>query len=115
MQDLELKKAAVIAEYLTKNVSFRELGQKHGVRYSSIHAWVKEFKSKKVPVGKKVKTKKQEPVDGLDEPSVDIKQLQKELEMARLENKLLNAIINIAEERFDIEIRKKPGAKRLKK
>jgi hypothetical protein len=43
--------------------------------------------------------------------TTDVKQLRKELEEARLYNKLLNAMIDIAEEEFDIPIRKKSGAK----
>src|SRR5690242_19079597 len=109
MQDLELKKAAVIAEYLTKDVSFRELGQKYGVRYPTIHAWVQEFKSKTDSVSKKPKRRKKSAVP--TELPTDIQQLQKELELARLENQLLNAIINIAEEQLDIDIRKKSGTK----
>ena len=46
------------------------------------------------------------------ELSGDVRRLQKELEEARLYNKLLNAMIDIAEEQFEIPIRKKPGAKR---
>jgi hypothetical protein len=46
------------------------------------------------------------------ELSTDVRRLRKELEEARLYNKLLNAMIDIAEEQFDIPIRKKPGAKR---
>jgi transposase len=46
------------------------------------------------------------------ELSAEVRQLRKELEEARLYNKLLNAMIDIAEEQFEIPIRKKPGAKR---
>ena len=41
-----------------------------------------------------------------------MRRLRKELEEARLYNELLNAMIDIAEDRFEIPIRKKPGAKR---
>jgi len=115
MQDLELKKAAIVAEYLTKEVSFRKLGQKYGVRYASIHAWVQEFKNVTGQVSKKTKNKKKHSVPAPQELPTDIQQLQKELEMARLENQLLNAIINIAEEELDIDIRKKSGTRPSKK
>jgi hypothetical protein len=42
----------------------------------------------------------------------DVKQLQAELRKAQLHNKLLNAIIDIAEDQFKIDIRKKSGTKR---
>lgn len=46
------------------------------------------------------------------ELSADVRRLRKELEEARLYNRLLNAMIDIAEEQFEIPIRKKPGARR---
>jgi hypothetical protein len=46
------------------------------------------------------------------EPSEsDVKKLQRELEKERLHNKLLNAMIDIAEEQLGIPIRKKYGAR----
>ena len=42
----------------------------------------------------------------------EVKQLQAALRKAELHNKLLNAIIDIAEEQLKIDIRKKSGAKR---
>ena len=44
--------------------------------------------------------------------SNEVKQLQQELRKAQLHNKLLNAIIDIAEEQLKIDIRKKSGTKR---
>jgi hypothetical protein len=46
------------------------------------------------------------------EPGAEVRRLRKELEEARLYNKLLNAMIDIAEEQFEIPIRKKRGARR---
>lgn len=44
--------------------------------------------------------------------TTDVRRLRRELEEARLHNKLLNAMIDIAEEQFEVPIRKKSGAKR---
>jgi len=41
----------------------------------------------------------------------EIARLKKELRDARLERDLYNEIINVAEKKFDIQIRKKAGAK----
>ena len=46
-----------------------------------------------------------------EELPTDVKQLQEELRKAKLHNKLLNAIIDIAEEQLKIDIRKKSGTK----
>jgi len=44
--------------------------------------------------------------------SNEVKQLQQELRKAQLHNKLLNAMIDIAEDQLKIDIRKKSGTKR---
>ena len=46
-----------------------------------------------------------------EELPTDVKQLQEELRKAKLHNKLLNAIIDIAEDQLKIDIRKKSGTK----
>jgi UDP-glucose 6-dehydrogenase len=47
----------------------------------------------------------------VEELPTDVKQLREELRKAKLHNKLLNAIIDIAEEQLKIDIRKKSGTK----
>lgn len=101
-----VKKEAIVAEYLVGDTSYRELGLKHGIGYKTIHFWVMKYQGKqKLSVPKKVKE---------DEPLLptDIKQLQAELRKAQLHNKLLNAMIDIAEDQLKIDIRKKSGTKR---
>ncbi len=100
---------AIIAEYLLGNSTYRKLGTKHGVDFRVIHHWVSKFQGKHV---KKVKPKTKI-IDPLpkDDLSSDVKQLQEELRKAKLHNKLLNAIIDIAEEQLKIDIRKKSGTK----
>lgn len=44
--------------------------------------------------------------------SAEMKQLREELEKERLKNKLLSAMIEIAEEQLGVDIRKKRGARR---
>jgi UDP-glucose 6-dehydrogenase len=46
-----------------------------------------------------------------EELPTDVKQLREELRKAKLHNKLLNAIIDIAEDQLKIDIRKKSGTK----
>lgn len=102
------KKIEVVAEYLKGGVTVRELERKYGTSRSGIHRWIKEYE-----VGEQFRTKEPERQVGKDREmsTADVKRLRKELEEARLYNKLLNAMIDIAEEQFDIPIRKKSGAK----
>ena len=100
---------AIIAEYLLGDTTYRKLGAKRGVDFRAIHHWVSKFQGKEV---KKVKLKsKLNQVVSQEELPTDVKQLQEELRKAKLHNKLLNAIIDIAEEQLKIDIRKKSGTK----
>ena len=102
------EKERIIAEYLTTDITYRSLGKKTGIDFRTIHQWVRtlegKVKYKKKPTGIK-------PVDDSTSQPTDIKQLQAELRKAQLHNKLLNAIIDIAEEQLKIDIRKKSGTK----
>ncbi|MFM9840029.1 MAG: hypothetical protein ACKVOQ_17315 [Cyclobacteriaceae bacterium] len=100
---------AIIAEYLLGETTYRKLGAKHGVDFRAIHHWVSRFQGKPV---KKVKPKIKSTDDlPQEELPTDVKQLREELRKAKLHNKLLNAIIDIAEEQLKIDIRKKSGTK----
>lgn len=104
----------MVAEYLRGGVTLRELERRHGVSFSTIHRWVKEYErgegpNQEVEAGQEVWRALVEKDASL---STDLRQLRRELEEARLHNKLLNAMIDIAEEQFEIPIRKKSGAKR---
>ena len=102
-----IDKEAIIAEYLTGNSSYRKMGIKYGVDFRLIHSWVMKYQGKKRKINPKLNDKKEEvPL------SKEVKQLQQELRKAQLHNKLLNAMIDIAEEQLNIDIRKKSGTKR---
>ena len=100
---------AIIAEYLLGDTTYRKLGAKHSVDFRAIHHWVTKFQGKPV---KRLKPKSKPDVSlPKEELPTDVKQLQEELRKAKLHNKLLNAIIDIAEEQLKIDIRKKSGTK----
>ena len=93
-------------------VTLRGLERKYGVNFRTIHRWVKECERATGPEEEaKGKERRAMVVKEAELPS-EVRRLQKELEEARLYNKLLNAMIDIAEEQFEIPIRKKRGAKR---
>ena len=109
----ERKKREVVEEYLRGGVTLRELEAKSGVPRQTIHRWVKRAEAglgldeqETAKERRKLVAKQSEELPG------DVQRLQKELEEARLYNELLNAMIDIAEERMGISIRKKRGAKR---
>ena len=105
-----IDKEAIIAEYLMGETTYRKLEKKHGIDFRLIHSWVKKFQGKSL---KKAKPFKSVNVPEKEEPlPTDVKKLQAELRKAQLHNKLLNAIIDIAEDQLKIDIRKKSGTKR---
>lgn len=105
----EDKKIEVVAEYLKGGVTVRDLERKYVTSRSAIHRWIKEYEAGEEPGRMAAEPKWQVAKD--TELPADVKRLRKELEEARLYNKLLNAMIDIGEEEFKIPIRKKSGAK----
>jgi hypothetical protein len=63
-------------------------------------------------VSKEKSTKRSKESVQQEQLPTEVKLLQEELRKAKLHNKLLNAIIDIAEEQLKIDIRKKSGTKR---
>ena len=105
----EQEKEAIIAEYLLGESSYRALGKKYGIDFRAIHSWVTKFQGKSLR-----KSKSKQPIESpifLNLPT-DVKLLQDELRKAKLYNELLNAMIDIAEDQLNVDIRKKSGTKR---
>lgn len=104
------EKEAIISEYLLGGTSLRKLAEKHGIIFQTLHCWVNQFQGK--PLKKEKKKKVEIQPDPLERLPSDIKHLQEELRKVKLHNKLLNTMIDIAEEQLNIDIRKKSGTKR---
>ena len=103
----------VVEEYVGGRVTLRELGRRYGIGSSTVQRWVKQAEA----VGGIEELERREMKGELTarqkrELPVEVKELRKEVEEARLYNELLNAMIDIAEEQMGVDIRKKHGAKR---
>lgn len=80
-----LEKEAIIAVYLTGNLSYRKTRIKYGIDFRIVHLWVMNYQGKKRKQISKPKVAKVE-----ETPlSNEVKQLQQELRKAQLHNKLL--------------------------
>jgi transposase len=101
------EKEAIITEYLTGRTTFRKLGAKYGIDFRMINSWVMEYQ------GRNLKSSQPSAPEPAKEPPLitDVNELQKEVRRLQLHNKLLNAIIDIAEDELNIDIRKKSGTK----
>jgi transposase-like protein len=118
MFDLSTKQA-IINEYLVGGTSLRLLGNKHNVHYKTINRWVLDFcrtQDEEAIEAAILRSMKENPVtENRTAQAARIRELEKQLEQERLHNKLLTAMIDIAEEELHIPIRKKYGTKQSKK
>lgn len=114
----------MIKEYVGGGGSYRELEGVYGIPASTLHRWVAasglEREAESGPprrIGKTVIGRKRGSLSGSEPvtqetPLEEIKRLRRELDEARLYGRLMEAMIEIAEEEFEIPIRKKSGARR---
>lgn len=114
MKTREKKREEIVAEYLAGEVSYRELETRYGISTSTLHRWVQAGVRTTRERGGKATAGVERTDEGFSEGSdtvTEIKRLRSELRRAELHNKLLNAMIDIAEEQMGVKIRKKPGAR----
>lgn len=111
------KKQSAIKRYLSGHKSYRALEKEFGVNKSTINRWVIEYQNGSL-IGQQIEKRanlalmKQPKLEGLPK---DVVELQKQLAEEKLRNKLLTAMIDIAEDQLKIPIRKKYGTRQLKK
>ena len=109
-------KLRVVKEYLSTGISQKELKLKYGFSgNSTIYNWISKFDipkpdddffKKQEVMSKEIRKSKSE----LDQEA-RIKQLESELAYEKLRTEALSTMIDIAEDRFKIPIRKKSGTK----
>jgi transposase len=106
-------KKSVVQQVLTGQICKDEARRRYGIRgKSAVLNWIRKFDSSKIYSMKKKPQLSQRDTSELE---VENKRLRTELEWERLRCLSLNVMIDLAEEQFNIPIRKKSGAKQLKK
>ena len=109
-------KYKIVQEYLQSSISKKDLMQKYGVRGNScIMNWMRKFglsypTEAQIKVNNQVTKESKKPRQER-ELEQKLKTLEQELEYEKLRTKVLNTLIDIAEEELKISIRKKSGAK----
>ena len=104
-------KRQVVADYLSGKVNVTNLARRYNYTRQTIYRWVEESRNKLDENADMAKKKIKAPKI-IEEPiPTDIKQLKQELESARLQIKLLEATIDIADEQLGTNIRKKSGTR----
>ena len=115
-------KQAIINEYLVGGTSCRKIGKKYGISGKTVNRWVltyedavnDEILESKVAILRTMEEENKQ-VDPSASLAAEIKHLQEQLEQERLHNRLLTAMIDIAEDELKIPIRKKYGTRQSKK
>jgi len=106
-----ISKESIIVEYLAGKTSYRKLGARYGYPFRTIQRWVVKYRKMQKQSEKIVKQAAEAACNESSEIT-DVKELQEELRKARMLNKVLNEMIDIAEQDLKVSIRKKPGIKR---
>ena len=109
-------KLQVVTEYISSDITREELKVKYGFTGgANIDRWMKQFGVKKPSVNEITQFKEMSKIgDKTKDDKVledKIKELEKQLAHAKLKARALDAMIDIAEKEFDIQIRKKSGPK----
>jgi transposase-like protein len=99
------EKHEIVAEYLAGGTSTRILGIKYGYGHVTIFRWIMAQKEhlKKHPLAFSKKVLQQEMPTSVEE-------LREALRLSRIKVTLLEAMIDISDEQFGTDIRKKPGS-----
>ena len=100
-------KQEIIAEYLLGDTSTRKLAIKYGYGHSTISRWVmayqRQTKNHPLKYSKAILDSKEMPFT--------VEELQEALRLSQLKVELLEAMIDISDEQFGTDIRKKAGAR----
>ena len=105
--DTKKQKQEIIAEYLLGGTSTRKLAIKYGYGHVTISRWVMAYQrqTKNHPL------KYSKAILELKEMPGTVEELQEALRLSQLKVELLEAMIDISDEQFGTDIRKKAGAR----
>lgn len=103
-------KMDVVDDYLQSGVSLRAICKKYSIWSSNLHNWIRIFAPESIELEVTMSKKRDE-----NEEILHLKRLlqQKELELKRekMRADFLDEMIDVAEETFQIPVRKKAGTK----
>jgi transposase len=102
------EKEQVIIEYLAGGTTTRSLAKKSGYSRATISRWVI---TEKKEMNKRELLKTSQASKGKQEMPTDVKELQTALRNAELKICLLEAMIDVSDEQFGTNIRKKAGTR----
>lgn len=116
MKGREKRREEIVSEYLAGDASYREMEARYGVSSSTLQRWVKAAvatggQGREAVGGLRGEGGEGGGSEAAEDLAAEVKRLRAELHRSELHNKLLNAMIEIAEEELEVPIRKKRGAR----
>ena len=114
----EEEKVSIVTEYVLGHVPASQIIEKYHIGSRQVlFNWMDKYVNEKEMVSLQDETNQSDPMakkspeDRVKEQEAEIKKLQKALELEKLRSKAYDTMINVAEETFNIPIRKKAGTK----
>lgn len=104
------QKRRYVEMYKTSSYTLREVAQMAGVAHQTIWCWVNNGTTSK-RISRYNDVKKPNPPRAIDPRDAEIARLKAALEKAELRAHALDTMIDVAEAKLNISIRKKAGAK----
>lgn len=108
------EKLRIIQEVLSGNLSKEAAQRKYGIKgHSAITKWMRKFDIKE-PLKPKIYVQ-EEPYDNIKEDlAARVEELEEALKLAEMKSEAYSKMIDIAEEKFSLKIRKKLSTKQSK-
>lgn len=111
-------KRKLCEELLSGTISLRGIVRKYNLRsVGTVSGWIKWYQQEQIELinlqSMSTQPSQSETNDSSSKSSEEYRKLQEELKLAKLKVTALETMIDIAEDQFNIEIRKKPGTKPL--
>ena len=108
------EKLRIIQEVLSGKLSKEAAQRKYGIKgHSAITNWMRSFGIKE-PLSHKIYVKEEKPGDSKEALAARIKELEEALKLAELKSEAYSKMIDIAEDKFSVKIRKKLPTKQSK-
>jgi transposase-like protein len=111
--DNKREREQITEDYLSGGISYAKLGIKYGYCANTMWRWVMSGKKEKEKLS--LLTASKAAVIAKEEMPADVKQLQQALRDSQLKISLLEAMIDISDEQFGTDIRKKAGTRQSRR
>lgn len=104
----------IAQEYLRGGITYRQLSDRLGVSPATICCYVKEYRRR---ISQKAEIRPMTPTEISEVSRLEktIRDLKAQVEQAHLKILSLETLIDVAEEQFELPIRKKPGSRQQSK